>query len=207
MARRFAEISFTPSVRAAQERHGVRTRNAGFEADDEPRRDTITEHEAAFIAERDSFYFASHGTEADGRPGWPYVQHRGGPKGFLRVLDGRTLGYADFRGNRQYLSVGNIAADDRVSLFLIDYRNRRRLKIWARARAVSEADDPETVARLAVPDYPARVEHGVLMTVEAVDWNCPQHITPRVPLAEVQPLVEELERLRARVADLERTSR
>ncbi len=202
MARRFAEISFTDSVKAAQRRHGTREQNLGFETGDD-RRDAITEREAAFIAERDSFYLASHGTEADGRPGWPYVQHRGGPKGFLRVLDERTLGFADFRGNRQYLSTGNVDADDRVSLFLMDYANRRRLKIWARAEVIDEADAPLRVASLAVPGYPGRVEHGVLLHVEAVDWNCPQHITPRFTAEQMQPLRDEVERLRARVAQLE----
>lgn len=186
MARAFAEIAFTDSVKAAQSRYGSRKAYAGFEFDEE-RRDRLTEREIAFLAERDSFYMGSVGEN-----GWPYVQHRGGPMGFLKVLDEKTVGFADFRGSRQYISVGNLNADDRVSLFLMDYPNRRRLKLWARARIVHENEDPELVARLEDPSYRARVERGVVMTIEAVDWNCPQHITPRYSQADVERLVGSL---------------
>ena len=110
--------------------------------------------------------------------GWPYVQHRGGPAGFVKVLDEKTLGFADFRGNRQYVSVGNLATDNRVSLFFMDYPNRRRLKLLGRTRMVGEDDEGE-LGKLIVPDYRAAVERGMLIDVEAFDWNCPQHITPR----------------------------
>lgn len=195
MPRAFADISFTPSVKAAQTRYGSRENNLGFELAEDPR-NALQDHDIAFIEARDSFYQASVGEN-----GWPYVQHRGGPAGFLRVLDARTIGYADFRGNRQYLSVGNLNANERISLILMDYANRRRLKIWGRARIVHEADAPELIAQLEVPSYRARVERGVLIHVEAIEWNCPQHITPRFTEAEldqmIAPLLEENRALRA----------
>lgn len=193
MARRFAEITFTPSVKAAQTRYGSRRSNEGFERyDNKP--DRIGENEASFIEARDGFYQASVNED-----GWPYVQFRGGPAGFLKVLDDRTIGYADFRGNVQYISVGNIADNDRVSLILMDYPNRRRLKIWARARLVHFDEDSELIERLEIPTYRANVERGVILTIEAMDWNCPQHITPRFTEEEIneniQPLLQRLEEL------------
>jgi predicted pyridoxine 5'-phosphate oxidase superfamily flavin-nucleotide-binding protein len=186
MSRAFADITFTPSVKDVQQRYGSRLANTRFELA-ETRGDKLTEDEAAFIAERDSFYQA---TVAEN--GWPYVQHRGGPRGFLKVLDEQTLAYADFRGNRQYLSVGNISNDDRVALILIDYVNGGRLKIWARARIVETDADPQLVDALTMPEYRARIERGVILHVEAVEWNCPQHITPRFSEAEVKELVAPL---------------
>ena len=136
--------------------------------------------------------------------GWPYVQHRGGPAGFLRPIGGNRIGFADYQGNRQYLSAANLAADDRVSLFLMDYPNRRRLKLIGHA---SSSDDPADIATLMVPGYAAEPERAVLIDVIGFDWNCPQHITPRFTEAEIQratkPLVDELARLRTRVAELE----
>ncbi|WP_223620770.1 pyridoxamine 5'-phosphate oxidase family protein [Lysobacter sp. ESA13C] len=180
MSRAFADITFTPSVKEAQQRHGSREANRAFELAEDAR-DSIGEREAEFIAERDSFYQATVS-----ETGWPYVQHRGGPAGFLKVLDAKTIGFADFRGNRQYLSVGNLAADGRISLILMDYPNRRRLKIWGRARIVDESSDAALIARLEVPAYRARVERGIVIEVEACDWNCPQHITPRYTEAEIE---------------------
>ncbi|MBB3394919.1 putative pyridoxine 5'-phosphate oxidase superfamily flavin-nucleotide-binding protein [Rhizobium sp. BK538] len=114
------------------------------------------------------------------RPGgWPYIQYRGGPAGFLTTVDASTLAFADFRGNRQYITTGNVRANDRVSLFLMDYTHRQRLKIFGHMRIIDAADDPVLAKKLTVPDYPARVERLVLIAVEAFDWNCPQHITPR----------------------------
>lgn len=193
MARAFAEITFTPSVKVAQTRYGSRAGNAGFEQAEE-RRDVLTEREAEFIQARDGFYQASVG-----ETGWPYVQFRGGPNGFLKVLDERTIAYADFRGNVQYISTGNINADGRVALILMDYPNRRRLKIWARAQIVHESEDPALLARLEVPTYRARVERAVVMTVEAFDWNCPQHITPRFTEGEIAEFVAPLRREFAQV--------
>ncbi|GAA5167810.1 pyridoxamine 5'-phosphate oxidase family protein [Viridibacterium curvum] len=203
MARAFADISFTDSVRAAQTRYGSRAHMEGFERASDPR-NTLREADIAFITSRDSFYQASVGEN-----GWPYVQHRGGPAGFLRVLDARTIGYADFRGNAQYISVGNVNADERVSLILMDYPRQRRLKLWGRARIVHADDAPDVMAQLALPAYPAEVERGVLIHIDAIEWNCPQHITPRYTEAELKPmlapLLEELQQLRAQVAQLQST--
>jgi hypothetical protein len=183
MAQAFAEIAFTPAVKAAQERLGSRPAYARLEEPAAPRRDRLTDTEVGFIQARDGFYQASVGAD-----GWPYVQYRGGPAGFLRVLDDKTLAYPDFRGNRQYLSVGNFADNDRVSLILMDYTRRRRLKVWGRVRLVDVEADPDLAAALAVPGYRARVERAVIITVEAFDWNCPQHITPRFTNDEWQAL-------------------
>jgi uncharacterized protein len=194
MPNSFATISFTDSVKAAQTRYGSRENNQRFELSDDPHNE-LGVVESEFIQARDSFYMATISEN-----GWPYVQHRGGPVGFIRVLDARAIGFADFRGNRQYLSVGNLNANARVSLILMDYPNRRRLKLWGIARIVHEADEPGLIARLVLPDYRARVERGIVIQVEAIEWNCPQHITPRYSEAEVdkvlQPLLEENRLLR-----------
>lgn len=178
MGHKFAEIAFTPTVKKLQEAHGSRRSYARMEQGDAGR-DVLGPDEAAFIAARDSFYMATVS-----ETGWPYIQHRGGPPGFLRVLDGGTIGFADFRGNRQYVSVGNLETDDRVSLILLDYPNRLRLKILGRARVAGPGDP--SLERLSLPDYRAVAERGVLIAVEAFDWNCPQHITPRYTRAEVE---------------------
>lgn len=173
MPRKYTEIVFTDSVKEAQTRYGSRATAARVEAwetDDEH----LSDDEQAFVAERDSFYMATVNED-----GWPYLQFRGGPRGFLKVIDDRTLAYADFRGNKQYVSTGNLRADDRVSLFFMDYPNRRRLKVMARAEVVDAADRPDLLARLRDPGYKAHVERLVLFHVVAFDWNCPQHITPR----------------------------
>lgn len=197
MPRAFADITFTPSVKAAQELYGSREANRGFELADNPRNE-LTEAEVQFIEARDSFYQATVGEN-----GWPYVQHRGGPVGFLKVIDSRTIGFADFRGNRQYISVGNINADDRISLILMDYPSRHRLKIWGRAHVVHEQDHPEIIAALENPEYRARIERAFLITVEAFEWNCPQHIVPRYTREQVEamiePLVTENENLKAQL--------
>ncbi len=183
MARAFAKIAFTANVQAAQARMGSRDAYRTAESGDAEAVE-LGPHEVEFIGARDSFY---QGTV--GENGWPYVQHRGGPAGFLKVLGPKTLGYADFSGNRQYISVGNLAGDDRVSLFLMDYPGQRRLKIWGRARLIDEDTEPALFARLESPDYRARVERGVIITVEAFDWNCPKYITPRFTEREVRDLV------------------
>jgi len=194
MTHSFADIAFTPTVKQVQERMGSRAAYSRNEKVAEPLNHRLTETEAQFIAARDSLYMASVG-----ETGWPYIQHRGGPAGFVRVLDSQTIGFADFRGNRQYISVGNLLTDDRVSLFFMDYPNRTRLKLLGRARAV-ETDDRETLEKLAVPGYRATVERGILITVEGFDWNCPQHITQRFTLDEVRRLSEPL---LSRIAELE----
>jgi predicted pyridoxine 5'-phosphate oxidase superfamily flavin-nucleotide-binding protein len=192
---RFAELTFTDNVRAAQEAAGSRShyaRTAGgstFHAE-------LTPREIEFIQTRDSFYMASVG-----ETGWPYVQHRGGPQGFLKVLDEKTLGFADFRGNRQYISLGNIRHDDRVALILMDFPSRTRLKLLGHIR-VLRGDDPD-LGPLRVPDYRALVERGFVIQVAAFDWNCSQHITPRYTSAEIERLVSPLKaRIRALEAKL-----
>ncbi len=195
MAENYQSIAFTDSVQRAQERQGVREQYARFSAR-APSTERLGDAEAAFLAERDTFFMASVGES-----GWPYVQHRGGPKGFLKVLDERTVAFADFRGNRQYVSVGNLDADDRVALILIDFVHQARLKIYARARAVERDEDPELIERLADPAYDARIERAIVLTVEAFDWNCPQHIVPRFTEPEVLGMVRPLQE---RVAELER---
>ena len=184
MTRRYTDITFTDSVKAAQTRYGTRN-NAqkveNWDIDD----GHFSAREAEFIAERDSFYMASVGDD-----GWPYVQFRGGPPGFLKVLSDTQLGYADFRGNLQYISTGNIAHDDRVALFLMDYPNKMRLKIMARASVVDVATDPDLGEQLVVPGYKAKVERAVVFTLEAYDWNCPQHITPRYSEVELRAIAD-----------------
>jgi len=200
MARRFAEITFTPAVKSAQMRYGSRDQNEMFEYAADPG-NVIGPAEAAFIEARDGFYQATVNEN-----GWPYVQFRGGAAGFLKVLDERTIGYADFRGNVQYLSVGNLKSNDRVALILMDYANRRRLKVWARARIVHYEEDPDLLTRLEIPTYRARVERAVVMTIEALDWNCPQHITPRFTENEINemaaPLRDHIAGLEARLAEM-----
>ncbi|MGC1303077.1 MAG: pyridoxamine 5'-phosphate oxidase family protein [Caulobacteraceae bacterium] len=193
MAYGFLDTLATPSVQAAQAANGSRQGWAAFDGD--RAFDRFSEDEAAFIAQRDSFYIASVS-----KTGWPYIQHRGGPPGFLKVLDETTLGFADFRGNRQYISLGNIADDDRVALFLMDYPNRARLKILAHMSAHDLQAEPELAERLALPGYKGRPERALLLRLETFDWNCPQHIVPRYTAGEIGELVAPM---RARIAELE----
>lgn len=193
MAYKFLDILSTPSVRHAQADNG----SAQMWTDPGADRlgDCFSENEKAFIETRDSFYMATVSES-----GWPYVQHRGGPAGFLKVLDERTLGFADFRGNRQYLSLGNIMADGRVALIMVDYPRRARLKILARAEAVDLAGDQALAARLALAGYRGLPERGFVLKLESFDWNCPQHITPRFTAAEIDVAISPL---RDRIAALE----
>jgi len=193
MGHRFAELAFTRNVKAFQEALGSRRGYARLESGDLSHA-ALGPREAAYIAERDSFYMASVS-----ETGWPYVQHRGGPAGFVRVLDERTLGFADFAGNRQYVSVGNLSGDDRVSLLFMDYPNRSRLKLLGRAQRIDPGQQ-ELLSGLVLPGYPAQIERGFLIHVEAFDWNCPQHITPRFTLDEIEHATKPL---RERVAELE----
>lgn len=201
MPNAFATISFTDSVKAAQTRYGSRENNQHFELSDNPHNE-IGAFEKEFIEARDSFYMATISEN-----GWPYVQHRGGPVGFMQVLDARTIGFADFKGNRQYISVGNLNANSRTSLILMDYPNRRRLKLWGTTRIIHETEEPELIKRLEIPSYKGRVERGIVITIEAIEWNCPQHITPRYSETEVdhvlQPLLEENKQLREQLLTLQ----
>jgi len=187
-----SDIAFSPSVKAVQAERGSRAayarveRGGGFSV-------AVSEELVSFLAEIDTAFLAT--VSADGQP---YVQHRGGPRGFIRALDDRTLGFLDFAGNKQYVSTGNLRDDDRVCLFLIDYARRRRIKVWGTARTVPAT--PELLAALALPGYRARVEQVVLLTVTAWDVNCPQHIPQKLDAAEVADLVSKL---RARIAELE----
>lgn len=194
MARRYTEIAFTPAVKAAQERYGSREANTVFDRDPQDRV-RLSEAEIAFISARDGFYQATVNED-----GWPYVQFRGGPPGFLKVLDERTLAFADFRGNRQYISTGNLASNDRVSVILMDYARRRRLKVLGRVKVLDAGDAPQLASAVALPDYRGKVERVFVITVEAYDWNCPQHITPRFTAEELQPVIDTYEK---RIAELE----
>ena len=185
MGHQFAAIAFTPAVRTLQSQMGSREGYAAMDVG-ENYNYLLSEGEAAFIGARDSFYMASVG-----ETGWPYVQHRGGPAGFMKVLDERTIGFADYSGNRQYVSTGNFANDNRVSLFFMDYPNKRRLKMLGRVRVIGD-EEPELLARLEDDHYRARIERGFVIEIEAFDWNCPQHITPRFSQAQVQALVQPL---------------
>jgi predicted pyridoxine 5'-phosphate oxidase superfamily flavin-nucleotide-binding protein len=177
----FYQLTFTPSVLAAQEKyngHSASPPAGGLTPA------PLGPDEAAFIADRDSFYLSTVS-----ETGWPYIQHRGGPRGFLRVLDDHTLGFADFGGNRQLLTVGNLAQNDRVALFLMDYDRRERMKLLGHARILAANEDASLTARLTVPNYRARIERLFLIEVAAFDWNCPQHITPREFASEPLPPV------------------
>jgi hypothetical protein len=201
MSHRFADIAFTAAVKAVQEQYRSRSQNQRLQETGAPH-DALGEAEAAFIAERDSFYMATVS-----ETGWPYVQHRGGPPGFLKVRGPGTLAFADFRGNTQLVSAGNAAGNDRVSLILMDYRHRRRLKLLGRIRFEDASlVDPETLKAVQPAGYGGRVERVALIEVEAFDWNCPQHITPRFTEAEVrsavQPLHERIAELEAKLASL-----
>ena len=189
----FLDIAATPSVKAAQEANGSREMFEDFAGD--RAFDRIGPDEAAYIAGRDSFYIASVS-----ETGWPYVQHRGGPPGLLRVLDEKTLGVADFLGNRQYISLGNITANDRVCLFLMDYARRARMKVYARAEVKDLAADPQLALALSVEGYRARVERGLVFHLEAFDWNCSQHITPRFTQGQIDAAMAPV---RAHIAALE----
>jgi hypothetical protein len=199
MARNFAEIAFTESVKAQQEKYGSRKSYARMEQLD--RGTELSFNEADFIADRDSFYLATVGAS-----GFPYVQYRGGPKGFLKVLDARTLAFADFRGNLQYISTGNLQDNDKAALFLMDYAQRQRMKIFARIEIFEAATAPELIAQLHDTSYEAQVERAMVLHVEAFDWNCPQHITPRYTIEEIRALngtlYEHIAKLEAEIASL-----
>lgn len=187
-----SDVAFSPSVKAVQTRLGSRRTYARLETGD-GWETTINSDLAGFIAEQRSFFIATASAA-----GQPYLQHRGGPKGFLRVLDERTLGFADFRGNRQYISLGNLAENDRVCLFLIDYAHRQRVKVWGRARVVE--DDEALVERLNDPAYAGKPERAIVIDVATWDGNCPQHIPVRFDAEDVEAALGERDR---RIADLE----
>jgi predicted pyridoxine 5'-phosphate oxidase superfamily flavin-nucleotide-binding protein len=205
MAYGFLDIALTPSVKSVQAQMDADRIWSEFKG--HRAFDRFTDNVAGYIAERDSFYFATVS-----ETGWPYVQHRGGPPGFLKVLDERTLAFADYRGNRQYISTGNVSADSRACLLLMDYTQRARLKIYVRVDVLALDTDPDLTQQVSVPSYKAKLERIFRLRLQAYDWNCSQHITPRYTeqqFAEaVRPLRERLDahasenaRLRARLAD------
>jgi len=192
MSDRFHETYFTPDVTTAQQKSYGRS----YARPEAGERDALGADEAAFIAERDSFYLATVSSD-----GWPYIQHRGGPRGFLRLLDAQTLGFADLRGNRQLISTGNLTGSDKVALFLMDYPHRARLKLVGHARTVDARDDRQLADRLSPsPELRAKIERVMLVDIVGFDWNCSQHITPRFSEDEVREAVAPLH---ARIAELE----
>jgi predicted pyridoxine 5'-phosphate oxidase superfamily flavin-nucleotide-binding protein len=200
MAGRYLETFFTPEVLAAQAHYYGRA----LVIPPQPERDPLGADETDFIAQRDSFYLATITSN-----GWPYLQHRGGPPGFLKVLDPQTLGFADFKGNRQLVSTGNLAASDRASLFLMDYPNKTRLKILGHARVFEARAHAELAAQLTpAAELRSKVERLFLINVVSFDWNCPQYITPRYTedqvRAVVAPLQDRIQELEAQLAALRR---
>ncbi|MDN3656128.1 pyridoxamine 5'-phosphate oxidase family protein [Ferruginibacter paludis] len=205
MAKNYPEIAFTSPVKEFQEKLGSRTNYARMEIDTYV--DGLTENEIEFIARRDSFYMASFGENE-----FPYIQHRGGPKGFLKVLDSKRIGCMDFRGNMQYISVGNIATNNNVSLIMVDYPAGARLKIYAKATIIELKDDPELYQLLDLYEYKFRPERMMLFDIQAYDWNCPQHIIQRYTLEDIEEafaaqrdqitkLETEIKRLKAKIND------
>lgn len=179
MAKNFASIAFTDEVKTLQEKYGSR---ANYERVEKRHIvEGLTENEFDFISQRDSFYMASIGEN-----GFPYIQHRGGPKGFVKMIDANTIGFIDFSGNKQYITVGNLVTNKNVSLFMIDYPAKARLKLYAKAEIIELNKRPELLKQLVLEDYPSKPERMMLLHIEAYDWNCPQHITPRFTEEEIE---------------------
>lgn len=196
MSHAFADIAFTPSVKAAQQLDGSRAGYArNFEDGAEMFNDRLGEAETEFIAAQRSFYMATVS-----ETGWPYLQHRGGPRGFLKVLDDGTLAFADYAGNRQLISVGNLATNDRVALILMDYAQRVRLKLLGRLAVQDLAPQDALAKTLIDPAYSARPQRAMLIRVEGFDWNCPQHIPVRI---DGEDVLRALDQRDARIAELE----
>ncbi len=183
MAKNYSEIAFSNASKLLQEQFGSRVNYARVEQNSLFK--GLTENEIEFIAERDSFYLATVGEN-----GYPYIQHRGGPKGFVKVLDNRRLGFIDFKGNMQYVSIGNLATNDKVALFFMDYKQKTRLKMYAKAEIVDLSNDMELFKTLHLNDYKFRPERMMVLNIEAYDWNCPQHITPRYTVDEIELALE-----------------
>jgi uncharacterized protein len=187
-----SDIAFTPAVKAIQEDKGSRRNYAKVERG-EGWETEVTPALTAFLAEQDMFYLGTANAA-----GQPYIQYRGGAPGFLKTIDTKTLGFADFRGNRQYITMGNLVENSKAFIFLMDYANSSRIKLWGTARVIE--DDAELLERLADPDYPGKVERAILFSVEAWDVNCPQHIHKRLPQREVVLAIQERQ---ARIEELE----
>ncbi len=183
----FGTLVFTPLVKQLQERYGSRRQYERMEKSGGAN-DRLTPFEIEFLAERDSFYWATIGSS-----GWPYVQHRGGPKGFLKVIDDKTLALADFRGNKQFISTGNLLTNDRVAMILIDYPRQARLKILGHIEIIDAAEASDWLPRVRMPNYDAVIERVFVIHLEAFDWNCPQHITPRYTAEEIREAMQSVE--------------
>ena len=194
-----SDIAFTPAVKAIQIEKGSRSSYSKME-ERGGWQTTVTSDLEAFLSELDMFYLGTSNAE-----GQPYIQYRGGSPGFLKIVDEKTLGFADFGGNRQYITLGNLSENPKAFIFLMDYVNSRRIKLWGTARVVE--DDPELLERLRDPDYPGKVERAILFSIESWDVNCPQHIHKRFPQKMVAPIIEELQarvqELQAKVAEYE----
>jgi predicted pyridoxine 5'-phosphate oxidase superfamily flavin-nucleotide-binding protein len=175
----YHNIAFSDASKKLQEYYGSRTMYANVEKLGV--KDGLSANEIRFITDRDSFYMASVGEN-----GFPYIQHRGGPKGFVKVLDEKTIAFIDFAGNKQFVSVGNIASNNKVALIMVSYPHRARLKLYAKAELVGLEDNPELTQKLLLENYKFRPERIIKLEIEAFDWNCPQHITPRYTLAEIE---------------------
>ena len=184
MKQNFTQFAFTDSVRKEQEKYGSRTSYQRME-ENGPDQSQIFQREAAHIEGMHSFYMSTVGEN-----GWPYVQFRGGPKGFLKVIDSQTIGYADFRGNMQYISTGNIRATKKAALILLDYPTKTRLKIWAETEILDPEKHPKLRDQLVLTDYKAKIERLVIFSIKSFDWNCPQHITPKYTLDELKELMK-----------------
>lgn len=199
MVKNFAEIAFTKAVKKLQEKHGSRRNYERMEKFSVI--EGLTSNESTFIQNRDSFYLATIGVKE-----FPYIQHRGGPKGFLKVLDSKRIGFIDFVGNKQYVSVGNMATNNKVSLIMIDYPTKTRLKIFAKAEVVEISDNPNLLDLLDLKDYKFRPERMIVFHIEAYDWNCPQHITPRYTVKEIEqafsPQQKYIDSLEKEIKDL-----
>ncbi len=185
MGHQYAEIMFTENVKNLQEQYGSRKSYARMQ-EGEDYNNILCAAEIQFIVNCDSFYMASINEE-----GWPYIQHRGGPKGFIKIIDEKTIGFSDFSGNKQYISVGNFKTNNKVSLFFMDYKNRRRLKMIGHIQILDEADS-KIIRKLEPDNYTARVERGLIITILGFDWNCPQHIPQRYTREDIQPLLDTL---------------
>jgi predicted pyridoxine 5'-phosphate oxidase superfamily flavin-nucleotide-binding protein len=183
----FGSLVFTPLVKSLQERHGSRRQYERMERQS-PSEQRLGPMEIDFLTSRDSLYWATIGST-----GWPYVQHRGGPKGFVKVIDERTLALADFGGNRQYISAGNLLTDNRVAIIMVDYPQQARLKILGRVDVLEGEQTAEWIERVRTPGYKAVIERVFVIHLDAFDWNCPQHITPRYTADEIQEAVRPLE--------------
>lgn len=195
MTQRYRDLMFTPAVRDVQERNGS-AEMYGRQKPGDGAPDELTAAEMAFISMRESFYMATIS-----ETGWPYMQHRGGPRGFVKILGPQTIGIADYRGNRQYLSLGNLAGNDRASLFFMDYMGRRRLKVLARVRIAEIDQEPDLIEQLTDPGFGEILERGLIFEVEAFDWNCPKYITPRFTEAELQVIMAQRRAERGGKAD------